>query len=79
MYYYQNMKTKLVAKEMNVSRSTVSRMLSFAKTEGLVNIQSVDPIKEPQRMEKRILERFKLERARVVTGQEIDGRSEWLQ
>jgi len=79
MYYYQNMKTKLIAKEMNVSRSTVSRMLSFAKNEGLVNIQIVDPTEEPQRMEKRILERFKLERAHVVPAPEIAGESEWLQ
>jgi deoxyribonucleoside regulator len=79
MYYYQNMKTKSIAKEMNVSRSTVSRMLSYAKAEGLVNIQIVDPIEEPQRMEKRILERFKLERAHVVPAPEIAGESVWLQ
>ena len=79
MYYYQNLKTKLIAKEMNVSRSTVSRMLSFAKTEGLVNIQVVDPTEEPQRLEKRILERFELERAHVVPAPEIAGEGEWLQ
>ena len=60
MYYYQNMKTELIAKEMNFSRSTISRLLSFAKSEGLVDIQIVDPSEEPQRMEKRILERFDL-------------------
>jgi deoxyribonucleoside regulator len=79
MYYYQNMKTKSIAKEMNVSRSTVSRMLSYAKAEGLVNIQIVDPTEEPQRMEKRILERFKLKRVHVVPAPEIAGESEWLQ
>ncbi|MCJ7824598.1 MAG: hypothetical protein MUP44_06840 [Anaerolineales bacterium] len=79
MYYYQNLKTKLIAKEMNVSRSTVSRMLSFAKTEGLVNIQVVDPTEEPQRLEKIILERFELERVHVVPAPEIAGEGEWLQ
>jgi deoxyribonucleoside regulator len=79
MYYYQNMKTKSIANEMNVSRSTVSRMLSYAKAEGLVNIQIVDPTEEPQRMEKRILERFKLKRVHVVPAPEIAGESEWLQ
>ena len=28
MYYYQNMKTDAIAKEMGVSRSTVSRLLT---------------------------------------------------
>ena len=79
MYYYQNMKTELIAKEMNVSRSTVSRMLSFAKAEGLVNVQIVDPTEEPQRMEKRILDRFRLRRVHVVPVPEITGEAEWLQ
>jgi deoxyribonucleoside regulator len=79
MYYYQNMKTQLIAKEMNVSRSTVSRLLSFAKTEGLVDIQIVDPAEEPQRMEKRILERFDLKRVHVVPVPEIAGEAEWLE
>jgi deoxyribonucleoside regulator len=80
MYYYQNMKTKLIAKEMNVSRSTVSRMLSFAKSEGLVNIQIVDPTEEPQRMEKRIMDRFpSLKRSHVVPVPEVAGEAEWLQ
>ncbi|MGD8753098.1 MAG: sugar-binding domain-containing protein [Anaerolineales bacterium] len=79
MYYYQNMKTELIAKEMNVSRSTVSRLLSFAKREGLVNIQIVDPTEEPQRMEKRILQRFELEQVHVVPVPEVAGEAEWLQ
>ena len=36
LYYYQNMTTDAIAKELIVSRSTVSRLLSFAKDEGLV-------------------------------------------
>jgi deoxyribonucleoside regulator len=79
MYYYQNMKTELIAKEMNVSRSTISRLLSFAKSEGLVDIQIIDPSEEPQRMEKRILERFDLKSVHVVPVPEIAGEAEWLQ
>jgi DNA-binding transcriptional regulator LsrR (DeoR family) len=78
MYYYQNMKTEQIAREMQVSRSTVSRMLSFARAEGLVSIQIVDPTEEPQRMEKRILDRFKLQRVHVVPAPEIAGEGEWL-
>ncbi len=80
MYYYQNMKTKVIAKEMNVSRSTISRLLSFAKDEGLVNIQILDPKEEPQRMERDIIARFSnLKRAHVVPVPEITGEAEWLQ
>ncbi|MCJ7772114.1 MAG: hypothetical protein MUP22_03155 [Desulfobacterales bacterium] len=80
MYYYQNIKTKVIAKEMNVSRSTISRLLSFAKDEGLVNIQILDPKEEPQRMERNIIARFSnLKRAHVVPVPEITGEAEWLQ
>lgn len=78
MYYYQNMKTTAIAKEINFSRSTVSRLLSFAKNEGLVNIQVLDPSEEPQHMEKRILDEFNLKRVHVVPVSEIVGEAEWL-
>lgn len=78
MYYYQNMKTSLIAKEMNVSRSTVSRLLSFAKEEGLVNIQVVDPSEEPQLLEKKILDNYELERVQIIPVPEITSEAEWL-
>ena len=34
LYYYQNIKTEDIAIEMNISRSTVSRLLRFARDEG---------------------------------------------
>ena len=78
MYYYQNMKTTAIAKEMNFSRSTVSRLLSFAKNEGLVNIQVLDPSEEPQHMEKMILDKFNLQKVHVVPVPEIVGEAERL-
>ena len=78
MYYYQNMQTKEIADEINTSRSTVSRLLSFAKNEGLVNIHVIDPSDEPQLLEKKILEEYNLEKVQVVSVPEIAGEAEWL-
>lgn len=79
MYYYQNMTTDAIAREVNTSRSTVSRLLTYARQEGLVNIQITDPNKHPQKTEKEISKRFKVKRVHVVQVPEIVGESEWLE
>jgi len=79
MYYYQEMTTEAIAREMQVSRSTVSRLLSFAKQEGLVDIRISDPFEHPRRLEKAIVERFKIQRVHVVPVPEIVGEAEWLE
>jgi deoxyribonucleoside regulator len=50
MYYYQDMTTGSIAREMHVSRSTVSRLLSFAKQKGLVEIKIKNPYEHPQHL-----------------------------
>jgi len=79
MYYHQDMTTEAIAKEINTSRSTVSRLLSYAKQEGLVNIQIVDPNKHPQQIEKKIIDKFKIKRVHVVQVPDIVGEAEWLE
>ena len=78
LYYYQDRSTKEIASEMNVSRSTISRLLKFAREEGLVNISIVDPAEEPRLMEKKIIDQFLIERVHVVQVPEIAGEAEWL-
>ena len=78
MYYYQNMTSEAIAHELNVSRSTVSRLLTYAREQGLVNIQIVDPNEHPQQLEKKIVEQFKIKRAHVVPVPGIAWESEWL-
>ncbi len=78
MYFYQNMKTGSIAKELNVSRSTVSRLLSYARTEGLVDIRILDPKEEPRRLAAVITERYGIGKVHVVTVPEIAGEAEWL-
>lgn len=66
MYYYYNLTTDMIAREMNVSRSTVSRLLSFAKEEGFVEVRINDPADHPQQLEEKIRNAFKLKQIQVV-------------
>jgi deoxyribonucleoside regulator len=79
MYFYQDMKMDAIATELNISRSTVSRLLSFARQKGLVNIHIVDPIEQPRQIEKKIINRFNLKVAHVVPVSDIAGEAEWLE
>lgn len=79
MYYYQEMTTEAIAREIQVSRSTVSRLLSFAKQEGLVDIRIKDPYEHPRRLEKTITDRFKIKQVHVVPVPEVVGEAEWLE
>ncbi len=79
MYYYQNMTTEAIANEMNVSRSTVSRLLSHAKENGLIDIRIVDPTEEPNRLSDLIKKKFNIQNVHVVAVPEIAGEAEWLQ
>jgi len=78
MYYYQNMKTEAIAKELKVSRSTVSRLLSFARQEGLVSIKVTTPTRELFELEKKISAVFDIQTIHVVPVPEIAGEAIWL-
>lgn len=79
MYYYQNMTTEAIAYELSMSRSTISRLLSFAKQKGLVDIRIIDPNDHPQQLEKKVIEKFNLKRVHVVPVSAIVGEAEWLE
>ncbi len=79
MYYYQNLTTGVIAREMHVSRSTVSRLLAYARESGLVDIRIVEPAELPDKLAKSILERYMIERVHVVPVPEIAGEAEWLE
>ena len=78
LYYYQNMTSEAIAQEMGVSRSTVSRLLTFAKKEGLVHIRITTPTREPFELEKKIVDYFKIKNAHVVPVPDIAGEAIWL-
>ena len=79
LYYYQEMTTTDIARELKLSRSKVSRLLSFARDNGLVEIHIHDPRGHPKQLESLLKERFHLPRAQVVTVPEAAGEQEWLQ
>ena len=79
MYYYQNLTTGVIAKEMNVSRSTVSRLLSFARDSGLIDIRIVEPSELPDKLSQSIIHKYNIKNAHVVPVSEIAGEAEWLE
>jgi DNA-binding transcriptional regulator LsrR (DeoR family) len=79
MYYYQNLTTAVIAKEMNVSRSTVSRLLSFARDTGLIDIRVIEPSEHPDKLSKSIMDHFGIDNVHVVPVPEIAGEAEWLE
>ncbi|KQV06092.1 sugar-binding transcriptional regulator [Leifsonia sp. Root112D2] len=58
LYYLQDLTMDAIAHEMHTSRSSVSRLLSFARTTGLVDIQIRSPLDRTSRLQRDIEERF---------------------
>ena len=79
MYYYQGMKTETIAREMNVSRSTVSRLLDFARANGLVDIRVIDPNEKPQQLEKKFVSHYGIKHAHIIPVPEMAGEAAWLE
>ncbi len=65
--YYQNHKTQdEIGRQINASRSTVSRLLQQAQERGIVRIVIDYPWERDQNLEKRLLARFRLREAHVL-------------
>ncbi len=79
MYYYQGMTSGAIAHEMNLSRSSVSRLISFARKNGYVDIRIIDPIEQPMILEKEIASFYKVKEVYVVPVSDIVGEAEWLE
>jgi len=79
MYYYQDMTTEAIATALEVSRSTVSRLLSYAKERGLVEIRVVDPQGQSHKLARKLQDHFEVRRVHVVTVPEQAGEEEWLE
>lgn len=67
MYYYQELTTQQVADELGLSRSKVSRLLSYAKAQGLVEVRVLDPGAEPQQLEQAIRQRYGVPEVHLVS------------
>ena len=78
LYYFQSMTTAAIAEEMGTSRATVSRLLSYAMENGLVEIRIHDPGEQSGSLEQSIKARFSLQRVQVVPVADSAGAQENL-
>lgn len=58
LYYMQDLTMEAIAHEMHISRSSVSRLLSYARASGLVTIQIAQPHEGAIRIQQEINDRF---------------------
>ncbi len=58
LYYLQNLTMEAIAQEMRVSRSSVSRLLTYARDTGLVEIQVHSPQEARSQLEQRLSEHY---------------------
>ena len=79
MYYYQGMTSAAIAREMNLSRSSISRLITFAKENGYVDIRIIDPIEQPLVLEQEIKDFYSIQKVHVVPVPDIVGEAEWLE
>ena len=66
MYYLENLSQQQVAARLGVSRSNVSRMLSDAQAQGIVEIRVNDPAGREHALERQLEDVFGLREARVA-------------
>lgn len=79
LYYYQGLTTEAIAREMNFSRPKVSRLLSHARTTGLVEIRINSAQKALSPLETQIATRYGLDKAHIVAAPELMGEVVWLE
>lgn len=60
LYYMQDLTMDAIARELHTSRSSVSRLLSFARETGLVDIQIRSPLDRASEMATQLLERYSI-------------------
>lgn len=79
MYYYQGLTTEVIAREMKFSRPKVSRLLNYARQNGLVEIRIVDVHQAVSPLARTIRDRFGLQEVHVVPVPELMGEHVWLE
>lgn len=65
MYYFQDMTMAAIGREMRVSRSTVSRLITYARSSGLVEIKIDSTSGHASALEKAFADRYRV-RAHIV-------------
>lgn len=60
LYYIQNLTMDRIATELQISRSSVSRLISFARDSGLVEIRLHSPLDQITQLQQQLHDRFSL-------------------
>lgn len=66
MYYHLNLTTADIGRQLGVARPTVSRLLSWARTHGLVEFRVLDHRQRQLRLETRVEQAFGIAEVKVV-------------
>ena len=77
MYYYQNLPMKKIAAELKVSHSTISRLLTWARNQGLIEIRINDIRGRADSLEESIRLHFNIQYVKIVPVPEIAGEQAW--
>ncbi|MEA4812391.1 MAG: sugar-binding domain-containing protein [Anaerolineaceae bacterium] len=79
MYFFQKMTTERIAKELQVSRSTVSRLICYARESGLLEIRLNDEGNQHLFYERSIQNFYQINEVHVVPVSDLLGETEWLE
>lgn len=66
LYYEQGLSQQEVAKELGISRPTVSKMIQYGKDRGFVTVQINDPRERSSAIADQLAERFNLAQVRIA-------------
>lgn len=66
LYYMDGLNQNEIAERLGISRPQISRMLSAARSEGIVHITIQDPFSEEHQVERELIETFGIKNAVVV-------------
>lgn len=61
LYYQADQSQSQIAQQLGISRPTVSRLLQFARKQGLVRIQIIDPVQDVQTLEQALHDAYHVE------------------
>ena len=79
LYYHQGLTSDEVARELSLSRPKVSRLLTFAKQTGLVEIHIHDPQAHPKSLEAQLKQRYPFITPHVVSVPMGSNEDAWLE
>ena len=65
-YYQSEFSQQQIAQQMGISRPSVSRLLQYAKEQGYVNIQIIDPVENMEELERRLAQKYGMQEVRVA-------------